>query len=218
LKNLRLRVLQCSGERLTWDRPLTGEEIVEIGLNENAKVMRLRKEHEKAMRQHAQRTSDQVSKRKAVANELALFHSAAANLTAPPPPVISLRKLYTGLPPHARRLTNANGADISRLARGDLLIVPVSQSGGICEPRQPPYRQLWYRVAALKANRQVELKLAEFKQIKQPSEQDLKDGRQIKPEQEWLAGAFLQQPGNDEVIARLLQGTRADDQPSHPAH
>ena len=92
--------------------------------------------------------------------------------------------------------------------------MPVNPSGAICEPAQPTYRELWYRVTALKANGQIELKLAEFKEIKRPSEKELKAGKSLTPEQEWLADAFLQ-PGSDEVIARLLQRTRANDQPSH---
>ncbi len=120
------------------------------------------------------------------------------------------------MPPHAKRLTNKHGVDISRFAKGDLLFVPVNQSGAICEPTQPTYREIWYRVTALKANGQIELKLAEFKEIKHPSEKELKAGKMLSPEQEWLADAFLQQPGNNEVIARLLQRTRANDQPPHP--
>ena len=130
---------------------------------------------------------------------------------------ISLRKIYTGLPPNAKRQTNANGADISRFEKGDLLLVPVDQSGAICGPSRNTYRELWYRVTALKANGQLELKLAEFKEIKRPTEKELKEGKSLTREQEWLADAFLQQPRNNEIIARLLQRTRANDQPPHTA-
>lgn len=209
LKNLSLRILNCTGERLTWERPLTDKEITELGLKGNAEVNRQRKNYEKMVKQHEK----QAAKSTLDEGELTLTKPDA--IAKPSPPIISLRKIYTGLPPHAKRLTNANGADISRFAKGDLLLVPVNQTGAICEPNQPVYREIWYRVTALKANGQIELKLAEFKEIKRPSEKELKEGKSLKPEQEWLADAFLQQPGNDEVIARLLQRTRANDQPSH---
>jgi hypothetical protein len=215
LRNLRLRVMQCTGERLAWERALSDEEIVELGLKDNAEVKRLRKEYEKALKQYASPAGVQASKYKGTERELALTKASTVSTNAPTRPTISLRKIYTGLPPYAKRLTNTHGADISRLAKGDLLLVPVNQTGAICDPTQPAYREIWYRVAALKANGQIDLKLAEFKEIKRPSEKELKGGKSLTPEQEWLAGAFLKQPGNDEVIARLLQQTRANDQPSH---
>jgi hypothetical protein len=215
LKNLRLRVMQSTGKQLTWKRALTDKEIVELGLKDHAEIKRLRKDYEKAMKLHEKETSEA----KGAESELTLNKSGAASANQPSPPVISLRKIFTGLPPHAKRLTNPKGADISRFAKGDLLLVPVNQSGAICESSQPVYREIWYRVTALKANGQIELKLAEFKEIKHPSEKEVKEGKRqrLQPDQEWLADAFLQQPGNNEVIARLLQRTRADDQPPHSA-
>jgi len=210
LKNLRLRTMRCTGKRLSWERRLTDEEIVELGLKEHAEVKRLRKDYDKAVSQHVKHTRAQAPE-----CELALCQSKVTMPGQPKPPVISLRKIYTGLPPNAKRLTNAQGADISCFAKGDLLLVPVSQSGAICESDKAPYRELWYRITALKANGQVELKLAEFKEIKRPSEKELKEGKSLTPEQEWFADAFLQQPGNDELIAGLLQRTRVNDQSSH---
>ena len=215
LKNLQQRIMKCTGEQLTWERALTDKEIVELGLKDNAEVKRLRKEHEKALKQHAKQIGEQASKHKNAENELLLSKASETISTPPSPPAISLRKIYSGLPPHAKRLTNEHGADISRFAKGDLLFVPVNQSGAICEPTQPTYREIWYRVTALKANGQIELKLAEFKEIKRLSEKQLKEGKSLTPEQEWLADAFLQQPGSNEGIARLLQRTRANDQPPH---
>jgi len=210
LKNLSLRILKRTGKRLTWERPLTEEEIVELGLKDNPEVKRLRKDYDRARAQHEKATA----KSKLAECELTLMQPGSA-AAKPKPPVISLRKIYTGLPPHAKRLTNAHGADISRFEKGDLLLVPVNRAGAICELSAPVYRERWYRVMALKANGQIELKLAEFKEIKRLSEKELKEGKFLTPEQEWLSDAFLQQPGSDEVIGRLLQRTRADDQPPH---
>jgi hypothetical protein len=210
LKNLRLRIMQCTGRRLTWERALTDAEIIELGLKDNTVVRRLRKEYETNVKIHEK----QKSKAKAAESELTLSKAGLAP-AIPKPATISLRRIYCGLPPHAKRLTNANGADISRLAKGDLLLVPVNQSGMICGPGQATYREIWYRVTALNTNGQIALKLAGFKEVKRPSEKELKEGKSLTPGQEWLADAFLQQPRDNEVIARLLQRTCANDQPSH---
>jgi hypothetical protein len=206
--------MRCTGKRLSWKRALTDEEIVELGLKNHAEVKRLRKEYEKAAKLHEK----EASKAKDSESELSLTKPGNAPAAEPKPPVISLRKIFTGLPPHAKRLTSTKGVDISRFAKGDLLLVPLNQSGAICKSTESTYREIWYRITAINTSGQVEMQLAEFKEIKCPSEKELKEGKRkrLQPEQEWLASAFQQQPGSDAVIARLLQRTRADDLPSHP--
>jgi hypothetical protein len=210
LKNLRLRKLQCTGESLAWERALTDTEITELGLKNNAEVKRLRKEYEKKLKLHEKETS----KSKVVESELTLA-KAEVPPAKPKPPIISLRKIFTGLPPHAKRLTNALGANISRFAIGDLLLVPLTQDAEICQPKQTPYRKFWFRVAALQANGQVKLLIAERKQTKPLTDQEIKDRKQLTPDQEWLIKAGLKQPGDDEVIAFLLRQTHGHDQPPH---
>ena len=82
LTNLRQRVMRCTGEQLTWERALTDEEIIELGLKDNAEVKRLRKEHEKALKQYTQQTSGQALKSKNAASELALSKSSDATKPA----------------------------------------------------------------------------------------------------------------------------------------
>jgi len=213
LKNLQLRVMQSTGERLSWERALTDAEIVELGLADNADVKNLRKDYEKAMKLYEKA----ASKAKGAKEELALTKSDGTIVTKPKPPVISLRKIFTGLPPHAKRLTNSNGTDISRFAKGDLLRVPLTQDAEICEPGQAVYREFWFRIAALQTNGQVKLLIAEHKPAKPLTEQERKDGKQLTADQEWLIKAGLKQPGDDAVIAYLLRHTRCHDQPPHPA-
>lgn len=210
LKNLEMRIMQCTGERLTWKRALTDAEIVELGLKDNAEVKRLRKEYEKAVKLHEK----QMSKSKTSNTELALT-KPGTTFAKPKPPAISLRKIFTGLPPHAKRLTNAHGADISRFAKGDLLLVPLTREAEICEPGQDAYRTFWFRVAALQANGQVKLLIAERKQTKPLTERECIDGKTLTPDQEWLTKAGLKQPGDDALIAFLLRETRKHDQPPH---
>ena len=212
LKNLQLREMQCTGERLTWERELTDAEVIELGLANNADVKKLRKDFEKAVKLHEKK----ASKIKGAESELTLTNPNAAPSAEPKPPVISLRKIFTGLPPHAKRLTNKQGADISRFAKGDLLLVPLTQEAEICEPGQAAYREYWFRVAALQTNGQVKLLIAERKQTKPLTEQERKDGKQLTPDQEWLIKAGLKQPGDDALIAFLLRHTRGHDQPPHP--
>src|SRR5207249_11653568 len=77
LRNLGLRVMKCTGKRLTWARGLTDEEIVELGLNDHAEVKRLRKEYEKALKQHTKQIDKQSAERRTTENELGLPKSAA---------------------------------------------------------------------------------------------------------------------------------------------
>lgn len=211
LKNLQLREMQCTGERLSWERALTDAEITELGLKDNAEVKSLRRDYEKNVKLHEK----EVAKAKAAVNELSLT-SGTGTMAKPKPPVISLRKIFTGLPPHAKRLADKHGNDISRFAKGDLILVPLTQDAEICEPGQPAYRKFWFRVAALQTNGQVKLLIAERKQTKPLSEQELKDGKTLTPEQEWLIKAGLKQPKENELIAFLLRHTHGHDQPPHP--
>ena len=210
LKNLQLREMQCSGERLSWERALTDAEIIELGLNDNAEVKSLRRDYEKAVKLHEKETS----KSKAAESELTLT-SATSAPALPKPPVITLRKIFTGLPPHAKRLTDPHGKDISRFAKGDLFFVPLTQDAEICEPGQTAYKQFWFRVAALKTNGQIQLLIAERKQTKPLTEQERKDGKKLTPDQEWLTKAGLKQPKENGLIAFLLRHTRGHDQPPH---
>ncbi len=212
LKNLQLRVMQCTGERLSWERVLTDAETIELGLAKNADLKKLRTDYEKALKLYEK----ELSKAKGAGGELALTKSDASPDAKPKPPAISLRKIFTGLPPHAKRLTNAHGTDISRFAKGDLLRVPLTQAAEICEPGQVAYREFWFRVAALKTNGQIQLLVAERKQTKPLTDQERKDGKQLTPDQEWLIKAGLKQPGDDALIAFLLRHTRGHDQPPHP--
>jgi 5-methylcytosine-specific restriction endonuclease McrA len=216
LKNLSLRVLQCTGERLTWERRLTDAELVELGLGKKLTSLENERERLKKLQAKAVNKWQKSQRKKKDSDALGL---AAAAASSPPQEIpeiwLSLRKIYTGLPPHAKRLKNANGANISRFAKGDLLLVPVNQSGGICKPSESPYREIWYRITAINASGQAEMQLAEFKQVKRLSEQDVKEGKSLEPKQEWLADVFQQQPGSDAVIAFLLQRTRANDKPPH---
>ena len=85
--------------------------------------------------------------------------------------MISLRKIFTGLPPYAKRLANANGADISRVTKGDLLCVPLRKvpgaekgHGKFCKRGEAATGgEYWFRVSAIKASGEIELQLAEFK-------------------------------------------------------
>ena len=95
--------MQCTGERLSWERALTDAEVIELGLANNADVKNLRKDYEKALKLYEK----ELSKAKGAGGELTLTKSDAASATKPKPPVISLRKIFTGLPPHAKRLTDA---------------------------------------------------------------------------------------------------------------
>ena len=131
LKNLQLRVMQCTGERLTWERALMDAEVIELGLKDNAEVKRLKRDYEKAVKLHGKETS----KSKDAESELTLANVKTTK-TKPKLPVISLRKIFTGLPPHAKRLTSAHGTDISRFAKGDLLCVPLRKVPALTQGTQ----------------------------------------------------------------------------------
>jgi hypothetical protein len=212
LKNLRLRVMQCTGNRLTWERALTDAEIIELGLKSNAEVKRLRKDHEKAVKLHEK----EISKAKAAESELTLTKPEVAS-AIPTSPVISLRKIYTGLPPHAKRLTNANGTDISRVFKGDLLYVPLRKVAGaekghgkFCKRSQAASGgSYWFRVSAIKSAGEIELKLEEYKLPK------LEDDKKPTEQQEWLIKIWEQRPISADDIAWLLEQSRRHDQPSH---
>jgi hypothetical protein len=113
-------------------------------------------------------------------------------------------------------LTNSHGVDISKFTKGDLLLVPLNQVGDICNETESPYRKMWYRITAINANGQVEMKLAEYKQVKKLTEKDKAEGKQLSPEQEWLMNAFQQQP-KTKKMAFLLRLTSENDQSPHPA-
>lgn len=212
LKNLRLRILKCTGERLTWERALADKEIIELGLKDNAEVKRLRKDYEKIVKAHEKQTT----KSQPTGSELALAKPEVAN-NKPTPPVISLRKIFTGLPPYAKRLTNANGADISRISKGELLYVPLRKMPGeekghgkFCKRGEAVTGgSCWFRVSAIKAAGEIELHLAEFKLPK------IKDDKKATDQQEWLIQIWEQRPSSEDDIAWLLEQSRAHDQPSH---
>jgi hypothetical protein len=209
LKNLSLRILKCTGVRLTWDRPLTDAEIIELGLNDNAEVNRLRRAYEKAVKQHEK----QMAKSKLAESELTL--AKPDSIARPIPPVISLRKIYTGLPPHAKRLTNVNGADISRISKGDLLFVPLRKvpaaergHGKFCKRSEAASGGLcWFRVSAIKASGEIELHLAEFKLPK------IDDDKKATEQQEWLITIWEQRPSSEDDVAWLLEQSCGHDQP-----
>lgn len=213
LKNLSLRILKCTGKRLTWERRLAENEIIELGLKDNAAVNRLRKNYEKALKQHEKR----VTESKLTGSELALTKAGA--IAKPTRPVISLRKIYTGLPPHAKRLKNANGADISRIFKGDLLRVALRRvpgaekgHGKFCKRGEAASVDLyWFRVSAIKASGEIELHLAEFKLPK------IEDNNRTTEEQKWLIDIWEQRPSNEDDVGWLLEQSRAHDQPPHPA-
>ena len=211
LKNLGLRKMQCTGDPLAWERALTDAEIIELGLKDNAEVKRLRRDFEKAVKLH----EIESSKVENLENELTLATAAVAPAKLKPP-MISLRKIFTGLPPHAKRLKAADGTDVSRFAKGDLMLVLLTQEAEICQPKQVPYRKFWFRVAAIKTNGQIQLLIAERKQTKPLTDQEIKDGKQFTPDQDWLIKAGVKQPGDNEVIAFLLRYTHGHDQPPHP--
>ncbi len=50
-----------------------------------------------------------------------------------------------------------------KFTKGDLLRLPLTVDGAICEPKEKVFCCLWYRVTALKTNGQIEFQLAEFK-------------------------------------------------------
>ena len=137
LKNLGLRKMQCTGDHLAWERALTDAEIIELGLKNNAEVKRLRKDYDKAVKFQEK----EISKSKAAESELTLANGKAMPLK-PKPPVISLRKIFTGLPPHAKRLTNGNGTNISRFQR-EICFMCHCENAETCQPKQTPYREFW---------------------------------------------------------------------------
>jgi hypothetical protein len=217
LENLRQRTMKCTGEQLTWERRLTDDELRELGLVKELDA--LVRQREKLSTAHT-KAVDKWKKeqdKQAKADTLGLASSQSVQPIEPKPLRLSLRKFYTALPPHAKRLTDAKGRDISRFAKGDLLRVPLTQDTKICTPEQTPFRNLWYRITAINANGQVEMQLAERKQVKPLSEKDRKEGKQLSADQEWLCKAFQKQPGSDEVMAFLLRLTKSDDQPPHSA-
>lgn len=213
LKNLQLRVMQCTGERLSWERALTDAEIIELGLKDNAEVKRLRRDYEKAVKLHEKGTA----KTKAAVSELKLT-SATGTPAKPQPSVINLRKIFTGLPPHAKRLSDTHGKDISRFAKGDLLRIPIRKlpgaekgHGKFTKRGEAASVSYWFRVSAIKASGEVELQLAEFKLPK------AKDEKALTEQQDWLAKIWEQRPSNEDDLAWLLEQSRGHDQPPHPA-
>jgi len=213
LKNLSMRVLQCTGEQLSWERALTDAEIVELGLRDNAEVKRLRKEYEKAVKLYEKK----IATPKGSAEELALAKSEAAS-AKPKLPKISLRRIFTGLPPHAKHLMNSNGADISRIKKGDLLFIPIRKLPGQEQGHGKFTKRgeaatgghYWFRVSAIKATGEVELKLAEFKLPR------ITDDKQASEKQDWLIRIWEQRPSNEDDLAWLLEQSRGHDQPPHP--
>jgi hypothetical protein len=214
LMNLRRRMMRCTGEPLSWDRALTVDEIVELGIKDHPEVKRLLKAREN------------IIKRRETAASTA--NVAVGDLISSPPsaftgkpilPIISLRKIYCGLPPFAKPLRNSSEADISRVAKGDLLFVPLNKEGKRCKPSEEPYRELWYRVTAIKTEGEIAMHLAEFKEVKPPTEKQLREGKRktLRPEERWLANAFEQRPSTDAEIVFLMQRTRRHDLPPHPA-
>ena len=215
LKNLQQRIMKCTGEQLTWERRLTDDELRELGLVKELEALVRQREKLSASHTKAVEKWQKEQSKQAKANTLGLASSQSEQPVEPKPLWLSLRKLYTGLPPHAKRLTDAKGKDISRFTKGDLLRVPLTQGGKICTPEQAPYRNYWYRITAINANGQVEMQLAERKQVKPLSEKERKEGKQLSADQEWLCKAFQKQPGSDEVMAFLLRLTKSDDQSPH---
>ena len=214
LMNLRRRTMRCTGEPLSWERALTDDEIVELGIKDHPEVKRLLKARENIIKRHEAAAS--------TANVAAgdLISSTPSAFTGKPIlPIISLRKIYCGLPPFAKPLRNSSEANISRVAKGDLLFVPLNKEGKRCKPSEAPYRELWYRVTAIKTEGEIAMHLAEFKEIKPPTEKQLKEGKRkpLRPEERWLANAFEQRPSTDAEIVFLMQRTRRHDLPPHPA-
>jgi hypothetical protein len=217
LKNLRLRVLKSTGKQLTWERQLTDKELIELGLGKQLEKLQtewtsLKCEHEKALEKWEK---SETKKKNSDALALGKYKANPAP-QKPVEPYLSLRRIYAGLPPHAKRLTNSHGVDISKFTKGDLLLVPLNQVGDICNETESPYRKMWYRITAINANGQVEMKLAEYKQVKKLTEKDKAEGKQLSPEQEWLMNAFQQQP-KTKKMAFLLRLTSENDQSPHPA-
>jgi|SRR5665213_54824 len=219
LANLQLRVMKCTGQPLTWERRLTDDELVELGLAK--KLATLKNERERLKNSHAKAVEkwQKSQQKKKDSDTLGLAADAATSSPKEIPELwLSLRKIYTGLPPHAKRLTNANGADISRVTKGDLLFVPLRKvpgagkgHGKFCKRGEVATGgSCWFRVSAIKAAGEIELHLAEFKLPK------IKDDKKATEQQEWLTTIWEQRPSSEDDIAWLLEQSRAHDQSPHP--
>jgi hypothetical protein len=216
LANLRQRVMQCTGKQLTWERRLTDEELRELGLLKE--LAALKREQEKISATHAKAVQKWQKEQQAKTNTLDLASSPSVQPIELKLPWLSLRKCYAGLPLYARRLTNKHGADISRIAKDDLLRVPLNSEGDICKREESAYQTLWYRVSAINKSGKIEMKMAERKQIKPPSERELRDGKRkpLTTDELWRVYAYTKEPSSTDVLAYLLEITRGNDQPPHP--
>jgi len=205
------REMKCTGERLSWERPLTDNELKELGLDDHPAVKRLRSSFAKKLKQWERK----AAKLKSAAGELELNASVPTE-EKPTPPAISLRKIYTGLPAGARPLL---GKKLCRIAKGDLLRVPIRKTSGagkgdgkFCGRNEPATGgEYWYRVTAIKADGEVSMTLAEFDKPKAEKEKKLRE------DEAWLAKIFMQRPMSADDLAYLLEYSRGDDQPSHSA-
>ncbi len=196
------RKMRCTGQPLTWHRPLTDDELKELKLYDHPAVKRLRKKFEKETKQWER----QAAKKIIAEAEFKLAESIQP--AAPPkPPVISLRKIYTGLPAGAKPLLDKK---LCRIAKGDLLRVPLSHAGKICD-KEAAKAIRWYRVAAIKSGGEITMTLAEF------DKPDTEKKKRLREDEAWLVKVFMQRPSTAEDLAYLLELTRGHDQPSHTA-
>ena len=176
-------------------------------------------EREKISAAHTKAVQKWQKEQHAKSNTLDLASSTSVQPVEPKFPWLSLRKRYAGLPLHARRLSNKHGADISCIAKDDLLRVPLNSEGDICKREEPAYQTLWYRVSAINKSGKIEMKMAERKQIKPLSEKELRDGKRkpLTSDEQWRVYAYTKEPSSTDVLAYLLEITRGNDQPPHPA-
>ena len=178
----------------------------------------MKREQEKISATHAKAVQKWQKEQQAKTNTLDLASSPSVQPIELKLPWLSLRKCYAGLPLYARRLTNKHGADISRIAKDDLLRVPLNSEGDICKREESAYQTLWYRVSAINKSGKIEMKMAERKQIKPPSERELRDGKRkpLTTDELWRVYAYTKEPSSTDVLAYLLEITRGNDQPPHP--
>ncbi len=206
LANIRNRIMSCSGKRLSWAGNLEDQEMIELGLSEELRDLERLRQKQKGANLVAA-----PSERAVEGSQTDLFPKAPVSAAGSKPLAIlklSLRKIYAQLPRYAHRLQDAEGNDISKLKKGDLLLVPLNREGGICGRGTEPYKEHWYRVSALNTSGQIEMVLAEYKQPKVPSQQEVRAKALTPSEQDaWLLKVYKRSPSSADVLAHLLERT-----------
>lgn len=96
---------------------------------------------------------------------------------------------------------------LGKFHKGDLARIALTQRGEMAETPAEVHRWFWYGVTSIKTNGQIEFKLAEFKPVRPPKEEEVRSGKAktLTADERYLLVAENKNPLSAKKLAKILR-------------